>query len=249
MAGALEQSGFNVRFEWGLQGTKTVAAGSSVVIVVDVLSFSTAVDVAVSRGAFVYPFPWNDERADEFAKQVGAVVAVDRHAMSLANPFSLSPGSLATLSRGTRIVMPSADGGTLSLVASELGATVITGCLRNATAVARAARSHLAKGSPDAIITVLAAGERWPDGSLRPALEDFLGAGAIISALADLRLSPEARAAAAPYERYAEDEVRECASARDLRADGFEQDVELALRADVSAAVPELRDGAFGPFA
>jgi 2-phosphosulfolactate phosphatase len=50
-------------------------------------------------------------------------------------------------------------------------------------------------------VAVIAAGERWRgDDSLRPSLEDHLGAGAVLSALAGLgyrdAMSPEASAAA-----------------------------------------------------
>ena len=51
-------------------------------------------------------------------------------------------------------------------------------------------------------ITVVAAGATRPDGSLRFAVEDLLGAGAVIDAIADVGIdhqSPEAAAAAAAY--------------------------------------------------
>lgn len=51
-------------------------------------------------------------------------------------------------------------------------------------------------------IAVVAAGATQPDGSLRFAVEDLLGAGAVIDAIAELGIdhqSPEAAAAAAAY--------------------------------------------------
>ena len=45
---------------------------------------------------------------------------------------------------------------------------------------------------------MIAAGEQWPTGGLRPCLEDALGAGAIVAAM-QRTSSPEARAAAAAF--------------------------------------------------
>jgi 2-phosphosulfolactate phosphatase len=39
--GIYDQASFEVRFEWGLAGAKVLASVSQVLVVVDVLSFST----------------------------------------------------------------------------------------------------------------------------------------------------------------------------------------------------------------
>jgi 2-phosphosulfolactate phosphatase len=69
-----DQSGFDVRCEWGEEGMRQLARCCPVVTVVDVLSFTTAVEVAVGNGAVVYPFLWNDGTAAEF--DVSAVCPV-----------------------------------------------------------------------------------------------------------------------------------------------------------------------------
>ncbi len=42
--------------EWGLAGVEALAPHSDVMIIVDVLSFTTCVDIAIGRGGVVYPY-------------------------------------------------------------------------------------------------------------------------------------------------------------------------------------------------
>ncbi|MGB8196207.1 MAG: 2-phosphosulfolactate phosphatase, partial [Acidimicrobiales bacterium] len=95
--------------------------------------------------------------------------------------------------------------------------------------------------------SVIACGERWPEGSLRPALEDLLGAGAVLSYLGG-HLSPEASAAVAAWERAKESIpsiVANCASGRELVERGRLDDLEYAADVGVSTVVPTLTEGAF----
>jgi 2-phosphosulfolactate phosphatase len=117
----LEQAGFDARLEWGVQGAVMLAKVCPVVAVVDVLRFTTAVEVAVARGALVLPHRWSDRAAVP------------------PGPFSLSPASLLAVPPETRLQLPSPNGATVALAAAA-GAVVLAGCLRNASAVARAAR-------------------------------------------------------------------------------------------------------------
>lgn len=75
-----DQSGFDVRCEWGENGVQRLAPGADVVVIVDVLSFSTCVEVANSRGAIVFPYRWKDESAAAFAASVNAELASVRRA-------------------------------------------------------------------------------------------------------------------------------------------------------------------------
>jgi 2-phosphosulfolactate phosphatase len=239
--GWLTQRGHSVRFELG--PAAGAALTGEICVVVDVLRFTTAVEAAVARGAAVYPYRWrNAGTAREFAESVGAVLATRDD----GDGPSLSPSSMSSLPPGTSLVLPSPNGSTCSVVASEAGAQVAAGCLRNAAAVGAWAAAAAATATRP--VTVIACGERWPDGSLRPSLEDLLGAGAILSHLGG-QPSPEARAAIAAF-RDAEDEipeiVRQCASGLELAVKNREADVEYAAQLDVSTVVPVLTGGAFG---
>ena len=149
-----------VHCEWGLKGVELLRDRAAVVVVVDVLSFSTAVDVAVHRQARIHPFPYGDEDAARAeAARVGARLAASRKP---GGQLSLSPASLMKLNPGERLLLPSPNGSRLSLACGR--AAVLAGCLRNAAAVAAKAVA-LAEGRD---IAVIPAGELWPDGSLRP---------------------------------------------------------------------------------
>lgn len=52
------QPGSGARFDWGLTGAAELGRVCAALVVVDVLSFTTSVEVAVARGMRVHPFPW-----------------------------------------------------------------------------------------------------------------------------------------------------------------------------------------------
>ena len=141
--GPAAQTGFAYRFDWGTAGARALVPGAGAVVVVDVLSFTTCVDVALAAGAAVVPARGHDTDATEVARRLGSVVAARQR--SLAAP-SLSPSSLRRLSPGTRLVLPSPNGATVALaVASLTSAPVFAGCFRNARAAFVAARPRLAE--------------------------------------------------------------------------------------------------------
>ena len=122
--------------EWGLRGVEALRDRVAALVIVDVLSFSTAVDVALASGALVIPFSLSDRAtARVAAAAAGAVLAKPREAGGA--DFSLSPPSLVGIPRGTRLLLPSPNGSRLSLAGGAV--PVFTGCLRNAEAVAAAA--------------------------------------------------------------------------------------------------------------
>ncbi len=244
-AGAWTQAGYDIRFDWGAAGAAHAAA-RGILGVVDGLSFTTAVGVAVERGTIVHPAPARDAAAARLAEAVGGLLAADRREATESHPWSLSPAALRAAAAPSHLVLPSPNGSAIAAAAAAAPApaaapTVVAGSLRNGRALGAWLRERQGP------VTVIAAGERWPDGSLRPALEDLLGAGAVIAALGGSGESPEATAARVVFEatRSVADAVRRCASGVELIEAGFGDDVEVAVEAAASEIVPVLVDGAF----
>ncbi len=231
-----DQAEFDVRCEWGERGVAHLAPISDAVIIVDVMSFSTCVSVAAARGTIVYPCPLMDDAAIEFARSVGGELATARG----KGRYSLSPRSLVDLPVGTRLVLPSPNGSTLSLATGQT--PTFAGCLRNSRAVAEAAQKRGRR------IAVIPAGEKWKeDASLRPAIEDLIGAGAIIRHLMG-RHSPEAELATSAFLSAAPElnnKLQACSSGQELVAMGFEIDIALIAALDADDCAPILRDGAY----
>ncbi|GAA1943695.1 2-phosphosulfolactate phosphatase [Microbacterium deminutum] len=151
-----DQSSYQVRLDWGVDGLARLAP-SEVVVVVDVLRFSSTVIQAVERG--------EDFPLDAAARAV------------------------------------SINGATVAERAPETAAIVLLGGLRNAAAVAEAVLALQQDRRVRTSVAIIACGELVsgaPGGPLRFAVEDLLGAGAIVNALTDLGIdhsSPEAAAA------------------------------------------------------
>ncbi|MFE3445041.1 2-phosphosulfolactate phosphatase [Nocardia sp. NPDC059180] len=251
MADLFGQGDFDVRLDWGPLGATTVRADVSVVV--DVLSFSTSVTVAVERGMRVFPFRWKGEHAEKFAAMNNAVLAVGRLEATKRGSVpapSLSPAGLLACELIPRLVLPSPNGSAIAEALRATGSTIAAGCLRNASAVAEWLVPALESRRS---VAVVAAGERWSDDdSLRPALEDHLGAGAILSRLVALgygdRFSPEAWAAVDLFDAgvdHLSERMHNCVGGRELTSKGFSADVDVAADIDASSLVPVLVDGAF----
>ncbi len=217
---------------------------AAVVVIVDVLRFTTAASVAVARNAMVFPYPSRDDGA-AYAAAHDAVLAGRREDGNL----SLSPVALDGIEPGTRLVLPSPNGSALAFAAHALGVgVVLAGSLRNATAVGRAA----VVASEGGTIAVIAAGEHDRAGHLRMAVEDLTGGGAVIAGAvaAGARPSDAAQGALETFATAAPDLpgwLGACASGRELIGWGWDDDVAFAAEHDVTTVVPVLRAGAFVP--
>ncbi len=130
-------------------------------------------------------------------------------------------------------------------------ATTVLGSLRNRRAVAEWVLAQQGDKGERFMVAIVAAGETWPDGSPRFAVEDLLAAGAIIDALADLGIdycSPESAAAAAAFTglRNATGHlIGASASCRTLTAEGRRPEIDDAIELDVSSEVDPI--GEFAP--
>jgi len=230
------QDAWTCRCEWGPTAVSALAP-ADVTIVVDVFTFTTCVDVAVSQGAAILPYAWRDDSAAEFARTHGAELAGKRR----KTRYSLAPESYLDAPAGLRCVLPSPNGAQITLAAARTAAIVLAGSLRNARAVAEAA---VAMGNS---FNVIPAGERWREGSLRLALEDWLGAGAILRSLPGSR-SPEAEAAVALFETHQDrlvDTLARCGSGRELAGRGHARDKFIAGALNVSSCAPRFDGIAF----
>ena len=111
------QEEFACRCEWGPDAVAALAP-ANVIIVVDVFSFTTCVDVAVSRGVAILPYGWNDPSAADFARIQGAELAGKRR----KTRYSLAPESYLDAPAGLRCVLPSPNGARVTLSAAPSGA-------------------------------------------------------------------------------------------------------------------------------
>lgn len=221
------QDGFDIRFDWGTPGVARLAPHCRTFVVVDVLRFSTAVETGLSHGLVVQPERWPMPRRTGAGRD--AYVADG----SVPGGPSLSPSSLLLLPAGARVVLPSLNGANCALAAADTGAAVVAGSLRNASAVAKYVS---ASAGP---VGVIAAGDLAPDGTMRPAVEDILGAAAILRLLPGSR-SPEAAVAEAGFSSDPFEMVRDSASARQLASVGHGEDADWAAQLDASGCVPVL---------
>ena len=238
----MEQSA--AQLEWGVSGAKRAAARGDVVVVVDTLRFTSAVAAAVAAGAIVFPYRGNNPAV--FAREHDAELARGN------SRFSLSPLSYSDC-RGARVVLPSPNGSTVTAYAAR-SCPVIAGALINARAAAKAA-SALARERGSGL-TVIACGERplerWEEErsyEFRPAIEDWLGAGAVLASLGDdHQMTAEAVLAVGAFQSAGPmlgALIANSESGIELAEKGLAADVEFCSKLDSHDVAPVLIEDAF----
>jgi len=245
------QTRYEVRFDWGASGLRSIAPEAGVIVVVDSISFTTTVELAVASGLSVTPFAGS--RAEAETAELGDAVLAGRRGEAgiTLSPTRITPDAVAAIAPATRVVMPSFNGSRVSALAAEYGVPVIAAGLRNRSAVAAWILRYQEQHGDRVRVAIIASGEVREDDSVRFAVEDQLAAGAIVDALAEVGIdysSPEAAAACAAFtglRRAVGHLYTASVTAQQLIEAGQGDDVRLAAQADASTTVPVLVDGAF----
>jgi 2-phosphosulfolactate phosphatase len=244
-----------IHVEWGPVGARAAADRGDGVVIMDVVSFSTSASIVCEQGgtALVYSGAELDAMGGrtQAAESLGATIVTKERR---TDRISLSPASLTAVGADERVVLTSLNGAAC-LAAANSAPTVLIGSLRTCTATAAA----MAAALDDRTVrrwTVIACGEHWSSVGVdvagqptRFAVEDWLGAGAIVAALRSVRAhttaSAEADAASRTVDVATIAGVTACISGRELFAKGFTADVELAVQLDASGRAVR-RDGGPG---
>jgi len=121
------------RLAWGRRGAREAAGRGDVLVVVDTLSFSSAVATAVARGATVLPY------AGDEVPPADAEVAARREDVPARGRFSLSPLTLLDAEPGIRVAIRSPNGAACVRHGRRVP-RLLVGTLLNAGATAEAAR-------------------------------------------------------------------------------------------------------------
>ena len=244
------QSPYVCRVEWGRRGAREAAERGDIIVIVDVLSFSSTVISAVNYGAIIYPYPPN-LNGKSYAEEVEAEYILGRAEAAKIGKPTLSPVSFTQEHSNKKYVLTSLNGAFCTWIASKVPALLI-GSLLNASSVSSVANQLSLQSNAN--ITVVPCGEQWNEvreyeNCLRPSIEDYLGAGAILSYLNGDK-SPEAKVCIGAFQTAKQnlsELIWECGSGQELRQKGFEDDVRHCSRLNVFQTVPILNNDHFVP--
>ena len=201
------------------------------VVVFDVLRATTTMAAALSGGVEeIRVFGSLDDAARAAAAHRGARILCGEENCLPPAGFDLgnSPGAFRHELHAGRTAYMSTTNGTRAIVAARAAANIFTGAIVNASAVARAV------SAAGADVTLLCAGT---GGAV--AMEDVIGAGAVMAALArNSPISPESDTALIArrlYEAVAHDlraALTESLGGRNVIAAGLLEDIDFAARLD-----------------
>jgi 2-phosphosulfolactate phosphatase len=200
-------------------------------VMVDVLRASTTITVALESFEEIIPVKKIDD-ALNLASQHQAVLAGERGGAKVKGfETGNSPLEIQRFN-GKTLILTTSNG---TRILSSMKGIPLIGSFINAKSVAKKAL-ELAENH----IEVVMAGVNG-----RFAIEDFLGAGIIISHLESCELDEMAIASVLACQdiKKTEKTVQESLSAANLRELGFEKDVEFCLKQDTSDLVPVYQQG------
>lgn len=243
MENIFNQSPYQCRMDWGERGTIEASNRGDIIVIVDILSFSTTITGAVHHGAIVYPFS-KVGNIEDFGKLVDAEVCLGRAESQAANIPSLSATSFNESHKGKRFVLSSRNGATC-VKASKQDTHILIGSFLNISSVASVANKIQKETNLN--ITVIACGERWrsindESRELRPSIEDYLGTGAILEKL-DGTKSPEAKVCIGAFQNAKSnlsELINDSSSGRELIDMGYPEDVEFSCQFDKFNEAPIL---------
>ncbi|GAA1231428.1 hypothetical protein GCM10009676_13010 [Prauserella halophila] len=210
------QDGHDVRLDWGACGLAALGGHCAVLVIVDVLSFSTRVDLSLAAGTTVRPVRWTGP---------GSAPADSAEPLQSPNGATLTIDAATTGAHVLTACLRNADA--VAEHAADLAAGGPIGVL--------------AAGEQWGVAAGAAPGSEGP---LRPCLEDQLGAGAVVAGLQSYgAVSPEAVVAAQAFAvADTPATVGGSASGRELTAHGDRELLERAVEVGVSPCVPRLGD-------
>lgn len=231
-----------------VEGVELALRNNHIVVIVDVFSFSTAVTTAIANGFTIYPVS-DRERGQQLAEKTGAELAGKRGEAK----YSLSPLTYLNPDQpANKIVLYSPNGAACCEMVKDR--TAFIGCFLNAKAVGKKV-TRLAKKTNQNVTVVMAgeqraviAGDRveYIKESTRKvfALEDFLGAGAIIKEI-KINKSPEAIVCESAFKKSSKqlhELLTDSFSGRYLVQKSSSADIDFSIQLNRYDSVPKIKD-------
>jgi 2-phosphosulfolactate phosphatase len=208
---------------------------ADVSIMVDVLRASTTITTALESFAQVIPTR-NIGTAQKLSQKTGTILAGERGGAKIRGfDVGNSPVEISDLN-GECLILTTSNG---TRILENMNGKILIGSFINASKVAENAKK-LAKNS----IEVVMAGVNG-----QFVIEDFLGAGEIISYLTDHELDEMAQASclAVQNENKTNQAVINSRSAKNLEELGYEKDISFCLQRNRSEIVPVFDNGIIKP--
>lgn len=202
-----------------------------VTVMVDVLRASTTITVALDNFNQVIAVK-DKKNAIELAEKYHAVLAGERRGAKIEGfDTGNSPVEIKNFN-GESLVITTSNG---TRILEGMNAKALIGSFVNAKAVAKAAYKIA-----DDHIEIVMAGVNG-----RFAIEDFLGAGAIISNLTNYELDEMALSAymASRDEKMVNEAVMNSRSATGLKKLGYNKDISFSIKKDIYNVVPIYKEG------